>query len=300
MPAAGKAGRVFRPRSLNWALELFLRHPDALRVAGGTAVLPGRSRSGGSPAGVPPTEILYLGQVAELGRIYRTVRVLEIGSALTLNRILSAGRNVIPEALAAALGSVATPSVRNLATLGGNICSACPWNDSLPPLYAIDAQVEVQAASASRWLGIDRFISGPGRTVLRPGELLTRIRIPLEDWPLQVYRRVSRHGTASRALVSLCGLARTGRGTVEAVRIALGGVGETVFRSRELEAELEGHRLPLPPARVDALVRLLGERLHPWTDAYTTDRYRRATALRLVRWFLEEIHLRRPEEGREP
>ena len=294
MPDGAKAGRVFRPRSLNWALELYLRHPEALVVAGGTAVLPSRLS-----AGAAPREILYLGQVAELGRIYRTLRVLEIGSTLTLNRILSAGRTVIPEALASALGSVATPSVRNLATLGGNICSASPWNDSLPPLYAIDAQVELAAASAARWVAIERFVTGPGRTALRPGELLSRIRLPLEDWPLQVYRRVSRHGNASRALVSLCGLARAGRGTVEAVRLALGGVGGTVFRSRELEAELEGHRLPLSRLRVDQLLRRLEEQLHPWTDAYTTERYRLATALRLVRWFLEEIHLRRPEEGRE-
>jgi CO/xanthine dehydrogenase FAD-binding subunit len=281
MPEESSIQRIFRPRSLSWLLELAVRHPDALIYAGGTAIYPGRRRL--------PEKILYLGKVGELSRIARTVRSLEIGAFLSLTRILSTGRSVLPAALSAALQCVATPPVRSLATLGGNVCSAWSWNDALPPLYAIDAQVEVRSVSASRWMNVGAFITGPGQTVLHPGEVLTRIRVPLEDWSYQVYRRVSRHRTASRGLVSLCGLARFSRRTIEAFRLALGGVGGTVFRSRELEVRIEGGRLPLPAGLTEVLINRLEEQLNPVTDAYSTGRYRKATALRLVRWFLQGL-----------
>ena len=113
--------RVFRPKSLGGLLRLYARNPDALLFAGGTSLIPRLRSQGGLCLQLPP-KVIYLGNVAELSRISRTQRYLDIGATLSLARIMSVGRNVLPQVLQTALGSVAYPSVRNLATLGGNLC----------------------------------------------------------------------------------------------------------------------------------------------------------------------------------
>lgn len=296
--------RVFRPKSLGGLLRLYARNPDALLYAGGTALVPLLRSPGGGGLDLP-AKVVYLGNVAELSRISRTQRYLDIGAGLGLARIMSVGRNVLPKVLQGALGSVASPSVRNLATLGGNICLRDGGGDTLPALSAVGAQVELRSFGAARWVNAERFADPAG--VLRAGELVCRVRVPLEEWDVQVYRKVKRRYGAAQAL-SFAGVARLPKGTLEAVRCRFGGLGPGVLPGREIEVRLKSVRLPLPRRAVDTLLeelrRLLESRKAVGTPAASPARgaaplplsvpadahYRSATALRLFRWFLAGLN----------
>ncbi len=287
MAKPGDLLRVLRPKSVNGLLRLYAKNPDALLFAGGTERA---TRLKPDSVSAESKIVIYLGKVEELSRIRRSQRYLEIGSCLPISRIVSIGRHILPEALSTALRSIANPAVRNLATLGGNICAAIPNNDSIAPLYAIDGQLEIRSLSGSRWVPISRFFPGAGETVLKEGEILFRIRIPLEEWDYQVFRKVSGSHICSHPLLNFCGLARFSKGILETVRFALGGLNNTVFRSLEPESRLEGKTLPLSEKEVESLLAGADELLEPLTDSSFSAAYKRATGLRLLRWFIENIH----------
>lgn len=278
--------RILRPKSVNGLLRLYAKNPDALIFAGGTERA---TRAKLHSVSKESKMLIYLGKVEELSRIRRSQRYLEIGSCLPISRIVSIGRHILPLALSTALKSIANPAVRNLGTLGGNICSAIPNNDSLAPLYAIDSQLELRSVSGSRWVPISRFFPGAGKTALKKGEILFRIRIPLEEWDYQCFRKVSNSHICSHSLLNFCGLARFSKGILETVRFALSGLNSPVFRSLELESRLEGKTLPLSKKEVESLLVGTGELLELLTDSSFSSAYSRATALRFLRWFIENI-----------
>jgi xanthine dehydrogenase FAD-binding subunit len=287
MAKPGDLLRVLRPKSVNGLLRLFAKNSDALLFAGGTERA---TRLKLDSIGAEGKMVIYLGKVGELSRIRRSQRYLEIGSCVPISRIVSIGKHILPQALSTALRSIANPAVRNQATLGGNICSAVPTNDSLAPLYAIDGQLELRSVSGSRWVPISRYFHGSGDTVLQEGEILFRIRIPLEEWDFQCFRKVSASDICSHSLLNFCGLARFSKGILETVRIALGGLNNMVFRSLELESRLEGKTLPLSEKEVESLLAGVDELLEPLINSGFSADYCKATYLRLLRWFLDSIH----------
>jgi CO/xanthine dehydrogenase FAD-binding subunit len=289
------AGRIYRPRNLAALHKLYLRNPDALLYAGGTEILPAAYRGAGRLPDLPD-KVIYLGNVQELSRILRTQRHLVIGSCLPISRILSTGRSILPPVLYEALEAIATPAVRNLATLGGNLCSSLSGGDALPVLLVIGARLELRGESGSHWMGIDEF----ARAGLPRTEIITRIRIPLEDYDAQIYRKVGSGDPGAPALLNFCGVARFAKGQLELFRFSVGGSGRPALRYPDLEARLEGLKLPLPLKQVDLLVREVAERMQPpaeqrsdgqrAADQSAGDEYRRATALRLLARFIRDIN----------
>lgn len=303
--------RVFRPKSLGGLLRLYARNPEALLYGGGTSLgLRLRGPAGGALE--LPAKVIYLGNVAELSRISRTQRYLDIGATLSLARIMSVGRNVLPKVLHTALGSVATPSVRNLATLGGQLCSPEGGGDALPALAAVGAQVELRSLGSARWLPAGRFVDSP--TPLRAGEVVCRVRVPLEEWDFQVYRKVGHRPGSTHGGLSFAGVARLPKGTLEGLHCSFGGLGFGPLPGRELEARLKNARLPLTPKAVEGLLQELRRQLQPREPAAAArgaapesgtaaspaaapgseagrmdEEYRAATALRLLRWFLDGL-----------
>ena len=261
--------KVYRPRSLSGLLRLYSLDPEALLYAGGTAIALRADAGRERPFRLPP-RLVMLGNVAELGRIIRSPRHLDIGAGVTLGRALSTGRNVLAPVLARALASVGTPPVRNLATIGGNLCAGWEEGGAVQAALAVlDAQAELRSAAGARW--VRAWLAEP-----RTGEVLTRIRIPLEEWQVLGFRRLGPGLTMAAA-------ARLARGTLETLHFCLAGSAFGLLRSRELENILKNARLPLTPRAREGFLRELQERLsEPRLTSYV-----RATAVRLAGWFLD-------------
>ena len=252
---ADQANMVLYPSSYSELFALWNRYPRAVPFAGGTALI----REQGRQVFELPPIILSLEGLEEMRRISRSERYLEIGAMVTLSQILHLGK-VVPAALCRCLEHIAGLQLRNMATIGGNICFSGGRLDSPAVLAALDAQYELRNAQSSRWISAPRFftaLSAPvpsapalsaassdataqNTTALKPNELLTRIRIPLDNWDYSAYKKIE--GQASRSKVVVF-LAKTQKTTLNDIRIVYKN--NMIWRNKDSETMLIGRRLPL-------------------------------------------------------
>ena len=231
-------------RTLRQAITLLQRHGDKARiVAGGTDFLV-RWRQGLWS----PEYVVNIQRVRGLDRVgYSPRNGLRLGALVTVQSLEQHPevRRHYP-ALAAAAASFAGVQVRNLATVGGNICNASPSGDILPALLAFDARCRIAGPDGDRWVPLDEVFTGPGRTVLAPTEVLVEVRVPPPAPNTgSLYIKHSPRSSMDIATVgvaSVVSLDRRSRVCREA-RIALGAVAPTPLRAYSAEDVLRGHRL---------------------------------------------------------
>lgn len=194
-------------------------------------------------------------------------------------------------ALSAAASQVGGPQIRNRGTIGGNILSASPAADSVPVLMALDAQVRlVRYGGEERQVPICEFMVGPGRTNLRPGELLTRVVLPPKQGRSVFYKA----GKRSAMAISVCSAAvymDCLDGRIREIGVALGSVAPTAVRARRAEAVLLGSaREDLNETSFkERLKEALMEDVAPIDDIRATAEYRRRIANRMVLHNLTEL-----------
>jgi CO/xanthine dehydrogenase FAD-binding subunit len=228
--------QVFFPASFHELFTIWSRFPDAVPYAGGTNII---RKQGQNILTLPPV-ILCLDKLEELHRITRTEHFLEIGSMVKLNRLIWLGK-IVPEILCICLKNIAGVQLRNVATIGGNICSSSRLLDSPAPLTALDAQYELRSAYSSRWVAASRFHDAEEHNVLENQELLTRVRLPLHQWDYSVYKKFYCEDTnKSKALVFL---AKTQKNILSDIRVVYKG--DTILRNKNGESILAGKLLPL-------------------------------------------------------
>ena len=229
--------QVFLPVNYQELFSSWNRYPNAVPYAGGTELI----RSQGKRVPVLPRNILCLEKIDELKRITRTERYLEIGAMVRLNEILALGK-IVPDILVKTLEGIAGPQVRSLATIGGSLCTQLYRLDTTAPMTGLDAHYELRTASSVRWTSASRFSGLPGRLTLSPQELLTRIRIPLDQWNYSVYRKFNSLGSDKSGKVIVL-ILKNQKNILTDLRIVYSG--GTVLQSREAEAALIGKQLPL-------------------------------------------------------
>src|SRR3954449_7498749 len=151
---------ILRPDTLDEALEMKAAAPHARPIAGGTDLMVelnfDRTR---------PEAILDLGRVAELREHGRTNGTLRVGAGVTYTRLIAELSGAVP-GLAIASRTVGSPQIRNRGTVGGNLAQSSPAGDSLPPLYACGAEVELASVDGTRRVPVGDFITGPKRNCL--------------------------------------------------------------------------------------------------------------------------------------
>lgn len=276
---------VFNPQSLEEALSIRRKQP-VIPYAGGTDLMVRhRSWSGTSPSFSQP--ILMVGAIEALKTIQITNNMLEIGAAATLTDLLL--HPAVPSVLKKAISLMASPAIRNSATLGGNICNASPAADTVPVLYAANAMVQLQSSTTSRSLPVEAFILGPGKTALGADELLTAVQIPLGHFDLVDYRKVGTRKANALSKLSFIGLARIADRHVSDVRIAFGAVAPTVVRSPDVEALLCGLTTNAVSGRIEDLLRYYARLIVPIDDQRSNAHYRKTVALQLLADFLVQL-----------
>ncbi len=230
-------------------------------------------------------------QITELHSMYSKSGRLYVGSSMSLSEIM-ASPDCIP-LLKEALSSFASPAIRNVATLTGNVCNASPAADTLPVLYILNATIHVVGPSGRRDIPIAECINGPGKTVFEPTELVTWISCEIPDAGRQagnwIFRKVGTRAVNALAKVNLAALWKVDDGIVSDFRLAVGACGPTVVRSPQVEQLIIGTSVDTLPERVDQWVAMYGELLHPITDQRSTAEYRQHTALALIRNVFKSI-----------
>ena len=189
---------VLAPRTLDEALTMKAEHPDAVPIQGGTDVMVAlnfdRAR---------PDVLLNLNEVAELRGVERENGRLRLGAGLTYTHAMSGEVAELLPALAEASRTVGSPQIRNRGTLGGNLGTASPAGDALPPLLVERAEVELASVRGTRRLPVGEFLVGVKRNALAGDELIVALIVEPSRQP-QTFMKV---GPRNAMVIAVCSLA---------------------------------------------------------------------------------------------
>ncbi|NYE59649.1 CO/xanthine dehydrogenase FAD-binding subunit [Duganella sp. 1224] len=232
-----------RARTIEEVLHRLSAQPQARIVCGATDLF-------ADPALAPgKVEWVDISRVEALRAIARRDGMVRIGAAATWDQI--AATAWLPAALRQAAESVGSRQIRVQGSIGGNLCHASPVADGVPPLLALDAQVELASERGVRRLPLAEFLLGRRRTALRADELLLAVCFPVahERERTAFVKYANRDGMAIAVVSAAVRVAMSSDGHIEKLAVSVGGVSEVPLRLRALETALEGrHRSALAPA----------------------------------------------------
>jgi CO/xanthine dehydrogenase FAD-binding subunit len=207
---------VLTPRSLDEALRVKAERPEARPIAGGTDVLVELNFDLDRPEA-----LLNLSEVPELRGWRREDGTLRVGAGVTYTEALESELAELLPALAEASRTVGSPQIRNRGTVGGNLGTASPAGDALPPLLVERAEVEVASVRGTRVLPLVEFLLGPKRNALAEDELIVAVRVaPSGD--RQTFMKV---GPRNAMVIAVCSLALAVDQEREEARAAYGSAG---------------------------------------------------------------------------
>jgi CO/xanthine dehydrogenase FAD-binding subunit len=207
---------VLTPRSLDEAVRLKAERPDALPIQGGTDVMVELNFDRARPA-----VLLNLNEVEELRRWSRENGSVRLGAGLTYAEAMEPPLAEALPALAEAARTVGGPQIRNRGTIGGNLGTASPAGDALPPLLIGEAVVEVASLRGERAFPLVEFLTGPKRNALAEDELIMGVRVRAGTHP-QTFMKI---GPRNAMVISVVSLALTVDRARDEVRAAFGSAG---------------------------------------------------------------------------
>jgi CO/xanthine dehydrogenase FAD-binding subunit len=207
---------VLTPRSLDEALRLKAEHPGAVPIQGGTDVMVelnfDRTR---------PEALLNLNEVADLRGWSREDGTLRLGAGLTYTEAMEEPLVEALPALAEASRTVGSPQIRNRGTIGGNLGTASPAGDALPPLLVEGVDIELASVRGSRRLPLHGFLLGPKRNALDEDELIVGVYLRPSHQP-QTFMKV---GPRNAMVIAVCSLALVADRERGELRAAYGSAG---------------------------------------------------------------------------
>ncbi len=254
--------------------ELDLHGADVKVIAGGTDLVLNMKKKN-----ILPRRVISLHNLNELDFVQPDNARVRIG-ALTNHADLAANpflQHHLP-ILCEAVGLIGSWQIRNVGTIGGNICNASPAADSAPPLLVLNAQLIIASKTAEKQIPLESFFTGPGATTLETDQILKEIVIDLPEHPAAgCYLKLRRRKAVDVSLAGVAFQAETGSDgkTLAKVGIALGGVAPTPVRAPEAEAVLVGRTLDEAITRVSDCVKVAIKAASPIDDVRATASYRR-------------------------
>jgi CO/xanthine dehydrogenase FAD-binding subunit len=276
----GPDSLYLRPKTLNEAVSL-LATPGGQILAGGTDFYPALGER------LPRGLVVDITAVGEMRGISIERDYVRIGGLTTWSDLI---RSPLPrcfDALKAAAREVGSVQIQNRGTVAGNLCNASPAADGVPPLLALDAEVELVSAAATRRMPLEQFLSGNRKTARRADEILAAVLVPrrLGDAASAFLKLGARRYLVISISMVAAVVQVDGNGRVAEAHIAVGSCSAKAQRLRDLERDLVGL-----PARAGIGVAVASEHLgvlSPIDDVRATAEYRRDASLTLVQRALE-------------
>jgi CO/xanthine dehydrogenase FAD-binding subunit len=260
---------VHRAEALAEALEIKAEHPDAVPLAGGTDLMVAINFR----HTLPPA-VLDLTAVPELGEWAPDNGRVRVGAGVTYTRLIEELGDRLP-GLAIASRTVGSPQIRNRGTVGGNLGTASPAGDGLPPLYTADAYVELASVRGSRRVPVGEFITGPKRTSIEPDELIAAFDLASAAGPQQF----AKVGTRNAMVIAVCSVSLALWPERRRVAACVGSAGPTPLVATEAEDFIAGELdwdggAPIPEDALARFGELVGACARPIDDVRGTAGYR--------------------------
>jgi CO/xanthine dehydrogenase FAD-binding subunit len=264
-----------QPRTLQEAVAA-LAGREALILAGGTDIFP-------THVGKPlARHIVDVWNLSELRGISEESDHFRIGGATRWTDILHAALPPAFDCLKLAAREVGSIQIQNRGTVAGNLCNASPAADGVPPLMALDAEVELTSFDQVRRLPLADFITGYRRTALAPGEILSAVLVPKTfSQARSSFLKLGARRYLVISIVMVAAVVRRGEGgRIADARIAVGSASAVAQRLAALEHELENLAADVRPSAIVAKRHIAG--LSPIDDMRATAAYRGDAALHLI------------------
>jgi CO/xanthine dehydrogenase FAD-binding subunit len=283
-PGDGSFGRIkplyLKPKTLHEAVSVLAATGGKI-LAGGTDFYPSLGER------LPQGDVVDITALREIRGIAVERDWIRIGGLTTWSELI---RTPLPrcfDALKAAAREVGSVQIQNRGTVAGNLCNASPAADGVPPLLALDAEVELTSAGGLRRIPLSQFLTGNRKTLRRADEILAAVYVPRKlDDAASTFLKLGARRYLVISISMVAAIVQSDEaGRIAQARVAVGSCSATARRLTELEEYLVG--LPAKPG-IGASVHvqhLVG--LSPIDDVRATAEYRRDASMILVRRALE-------------
>lgn len=270
-----------RPINLDEALTL-LAEKQVTVAAGCTDLFPATEMQ------ELPGEVVDLTGISALRGITALPDGWRIGATTTWSDVIAADLPAAFDMLKQAAGEVGSVQIQNAGTIAGNLCNASPAADGVPPLQALDAEVEISSATGQRRVPLATFLTGVRRTILQPGELVSAILIPKKAG--QGHSRFTKLGARKSLVISIAMVAVRlvlEQGKVSDIALSVGCCSAVATRMTDLEHRLIGRPAMGLGQEIDE--QSLAETLSPISDIRGDAAYRITAATELLRRTVTEL-----------
>jgi CO/xanthine dehydrogenase FAD-binding subunit len=260
---------IHRPETLAEALQIKAERPDAVPLAGGTDLMVAINFRQARPDAV-----LDLTAVPELADWSPDDGRVRVGAGVTYTRLIEELGDRLP-ALAIASRTVGSPQIRNRGTVGGNLATASPAGDGLPPLYVSGADIELASVRGTRRVPVAEFVTGPKRTCIEPDELIAAFELPAAAGPQQF----AKVGTRNAMVIAVCSVALALWPEQHRVGVCVGSAGPMPIAATEAQDFIAGALdwdggAPIPDEALARFGELVAGAARPIDDVRGTARYR--------------------------
>ncbi|EKV56397.1 aerobic-type carbon monoxide dehydrogenase, middle subunit CoxM/CutM [Brachyspira hampsonii 30446] len=277
---------TLKAKNINEALE-FRAANDSVIFAGGTDLMVEHLR-GSNLIAKFNKPILFINDIDELKGINEDENNIIIGALTTFDEIIRS--SLTPQVLKDSALGIAGPPIRNIATIGGNICNASPSADSLPSLYAMDAVLVLKSKNSKREVKIKDFITGVSKTILKNDEILTHIIIPKKDYKYSFYRKIGTRKANALSKLAVCALVCKENDRYR-FKISFCTLGVTITRDESIEEKYIVSDIKEWKNNIKSIQEAYSSIMNPRNSARSTALYRKKCALNLIEYFLDDINL---------
>ncbi len=256
----------FKPATLSEAISILNDYEGEVKVVAGATDLFADDH--------PTVEALVDISNLELNYIKKENGFLKIGALTTINELVKS--DIIKSEFLGIWEGVKVlgdKTVRNVATIGGNICSSVPSADSVPPLVVSDAVLVISTPTNEKKVEIEKFFTGPRKNILKKNEILKEIQIPICDckWGTG-FEKITRNSEDLALINAAAYIKIDNEQKVKEAKIALGAVAPTVVRAKKFEEALIG--MKLDEEKLDKLIDVVVESISPISDIRCSEEYR--------------------------
>jgi carbon-monoxide dehydrogenase medium subunit len=272
------------PRTIEEAVSLLIRYQDMAKVIAGGTDLFNQIRL----KMIKPEYVVDIGYIPGLDYIkYDLEGQLSIGALATIRSLemsaeLQRHHPVISQA-ASLIGSMA---IRNVGTIGGNLCHASPSAETAPSLIGLGARVKVVGPDRERTVELEKFFTGPGQTVLQTGELMVEIQVPpMPSDTKGVYLKHSTRGTVNPAIVGVAVIVAMDGERCKEIKLVLGAVAPTPIRAKKAEEMLRGEEIN--DTLIEKAAQAASDESRPITDVRASADYRKEMVKVFTRYALK-------------
>ncbi len=263
-----------RSKSLKEALDIIAKEA-VTPYAGGTDLMIKADES---------ATYLFLNKVPEMKNIIEDKEYIRIGAACTFTDIIE--NELTPAILKEAVSQIAAPAIRNLGTVGGNICNGSAKADSALIFFATDSKLRIVSSRGERVIPITEFYLGKKKTSLHKDELLVEILMKKTGISNYYYKKVGARNALAISRVSFAAILNVKLGKIVSCMTAFGAVSDTIIRQADIDAMLIGKTIEEAKTVKEDYLLAYDKAIVPVKGRISAE-YRKTVCMNLLRDFLE-------------